>query len=218
MPHCDMCGMHMPEGQITKHLQKSRCDRNTQMRCQRGEVEIAAKCTRATFSLTGDDRADCFEEVGVFKYIGQVLNRTENDCLAVLCNIWAPRKVLGRLWKLLTQESADTITWEKFYRAVVQTVLLFGDETWVLLVVMLNKLKGGTRGFSARGDGDKVTNYRGQDVDKGGVEQCASGGRNQTSEGIYQQEASNGSGVGGPLANIRGICKGDRIRKMREVA
>ena len=42
-------------------------------------MEIAAKFTRATFSLTGDDRAEFFEGVDYFKYLGQVLHRTDND-------------------------------------------------------------------------------------------------------------------------------------------
>ena len=37
------------------------------------------------------------------------------------------------------------------------------------------------------------------------------------SSGIHQQEVGEGSGVGGPLANILGMCKGYRIRGREEV-
>ena len=40
----------------------------------------------------------------------------------------------------------------------------------------------------------------------------------QTSLGIHQQEEGGGSGVGGPTANIRGLCKGDGIQGREEVA
>ena len=44
--------------------------------------------------------------------------------------------------KLLMREGAYQIISEKFYRAVVQAVLLFGSETWVLTAVMMKNIKG----------------------------------------------------------------------------
>ena len=107
------------------------------MRRRRIDVEIAAKCTGSTFSLTGDDGAECFEGVDSFKYLGQVIHQTEDDCPAVLRNIQRVRQVWGRLGKFLRREGADPIISEKFYRVVVQAVLLFGSETWVLSAAML---------------------------------------------------------------------------------
>ena len=60
----------------------------------------------------------------------------------MLRNIRRARQVWGQLGKLLRQEGAYTITLAKFYRVVVQSVLLFGNETWVLLAAMINKLEG----------------------------------------------------------------------------
>ena len=42
-------------------------------------MEIAANCTGATFSLTGEDRADCFEGLDSFKYLGQILQRMDEE-------------------------------------------------------------------------------------------------------------------------------------------
>ena len=55
-------------------------------------------------------------------------------------------------------------------------------------------------------------------MEKGGGGQGASGGKNQIAEGIYRQEASDSSGVGGPLDNIRGLCKRFGICGRGEVA
>ena len=41
----------------------------------------------------------------------------------------------------------DTLVSEMFYRAVVQVVLLFGEETWVLLAAISTNLEGGHVGF-----------------------------------------------------------------------
>ena len=42
LPLCDVCGMHIPAGQIIKHQQIKMCGINTQMRWRRREVVIAS--------------------------------------------------------------------------------------------------------------------------------------------------------------------------------
>ena len=144
LSRCDMCEIHVPAGRIIKHHQTARCDRNKQMRLQMRDVEIAAKCMGETFSLTGDNIVECFEGVGLFNYLGWVLHRDYNDWPVVLCNICRVRQVWGCLGKLLRREGADPILSKKFYPVVVQAVLLFGAETWVLLAAMLKKSRGYT--------------------------------------------------------------------------
>ena len=53
----------------------------------------------------------------------------------------------GRIGKLLRREGADPSVSTKFYRAVVQVVLLFGAETWMLSAPMAKKLEGVHMGF-----------------------------------------------------------------------
>ena len=48
---------------------------------------------------------------------------------------------------MLRREVADPIVSEKFYRVVVQAVLLLGAETWVLTATVLQKLEGVNVGF-----------------------------------------------------------------------
>ena len=117
------------------------------MRLQRRDEEIAANYTGATFNLTGDDGAVCFEGVDSFKYLGSVLYRSDEDWPAVLRNIERVRQVWGRLGKLLRREGADLIVPEKFYQAVVQAVIIFGAGKWVLTATMLQKLEGVNVGF-----------------------------------------------------------------------
>ena len=66
---------------------------------------------------------------------------SDNYWPAVLCNIRKSRQVWGRISKLLWREGADPTVLEKFYHAVVQTVLLFGAETWVITETMRHRLK-----------------------------------------------------------------------------
>ena len=46
------------------------------------------------------------------------------------------RSVWGRLGTLLLQEGADPKVLASFNRSVVQAILLYGSETWVLLASM----------------------------------------------------------------------------------
>ena len=52
------------------------------------------------------------------------------------------RQVWGRLGKLLQREGMEPEVLEKLYHTVVQAVLLFGVETWVLTSPMMHKLEG----------------------------------------------------------------------------
>ena len=47
----------------------------------------------------------------------------------------------GFTWKLLHREGVDPAVSEKFYRVLVQAVLLFGADTWVLLAPMVQRLE-----------------------------------------------------------------------------
>ena len=70
-------------------------------------MEIAAKCTGETFSLTGDEGAECLEGVDACKYLGRVLHQTDDDWPAVIHNIRRAIQVCGRLGKLLRWKGAD---------------------------------------------------------------------------------------------------------------
>ena len=77
------------------------CDRNNQMRGRRRDVEIVAKCSEAMFSLTGEDEAERIEGVGRLKYLGRLLDRSDDDWPLILHNIRKARQVWGRFGELL---------------------------------------------------------------------------------------------------------------------
>ena len=111
------------------------------------DAAIASRCERATFSLTGEDDVECIERVKTFKYLGRILDRSVDDWPAVLRNVREACRVWSRLGKLLRREGAEPRVSAMFYRTVVQAVLLFGAETWVLSEAMSRKLEGVNMGF-----------------------------------------------------------------------
>ena len=67
-----------------------------------------------------------------FKYLGRILTAGEDDFPEVAGNLGKARKIWGRLKRILSREGADKRVQGNFSKAVVQQVLLFGAETWVL--------------------------------------------------------------------------------------
>ena len=71
--------MHMPVGRIIRHRKTELCDKNTQMRWRRRGVSIAARCSEATFSIIGEEEVERIEGVEVFKYLGGLMDRSDDD-------------------------------------------------------------------------------------------------------------------------------------------
>ena len=95
---------------------------------------MAARCGEMEFSMEGGEEEERVENVTTFRHLGSPLDQMDDDWPSVWRNNMRARSVWGRLGTLLQQEGADTRVVEMFYRAVVQAILLYGSETWVLLV------------------------------------------------------------------------------------
>ena len=74
-------------------------------------------------------------------YLGRLLSYND-DWLAVAGNLRKARAKWARLSKILGREGVDAVIASKFYIAVVQSILLFGSETWVVTPRILNALEG----------------------------------------------------------------------------
>ena len=67
-----------------------------------------------------------------FRYLGQMLTAGDDYWLVVVGNLGKARNSWGWLLRTLGREGADPKVSLHFYKAVLQAVLLFGEETWVL--------------------------------------------------------------------------------------
>ena len=94
---------------------------------------MAERCGEMYFSLEGVEGEDRVDNVTTFRYLGRPLDQTDDDCPAVPRNIMCTSSVWGILGTLLRRKGADHRVATMFYRAVVQVILLYGSETWVLL-------------------------------------------------------------------------------------
>ena len=80
----------------------------------------------------------------MFKYLGCLLAQDDNDVQAVRQQIRKAWGTWARVGQVLQGENAAPRVAAKFYKykAVVQSVLLYGSETWNLIETVLARLEG----------------------------------------------------------------------------
>jgi len=98
--------------------------------------QAAARAVRFTI---GDIEIETVRE---FKYLGRITSDDDDDLPAVRENMKKARKRWARVSRVLTRNGASPKMMGKFYTAVVQSVLLYGSETWVLSEKMRRMLEG----------------------------------------------------------------------------
>ena len=82
------------------------------------------------------------ERVEVFKYLGHLLAYNNNNSQAVCGNLKKAQGIWMRISATLRTENASPCVRGVFYKATVQSILLFGSKTWNLSAVSLKSLEG----------------------------------------------------------------------------
>ena len=137
LPRCGECGIfQMSVG--SAHQQSADCKRWSKVRKDRETAVVNKKTVAETvFTVQGVS----IKNVSEFKYLGRVVNKNDDDWPAVNRNLQKARVAWGRLCRILPKEGANPKAMASIYKAVVQAVLLFGSETWVLTLGMEKKLQ-----------------------------------------------------------------------------
>ena len=86
------------------------------------------------------------ENVPTFQYLGRPLDQTDDDWPDVRQKNMRARSVWGGLGTLIRREGGYPRVAEMFYRAVVQAILLYGLETWLLLAASERNIEGSHTG------------------------------------------------------------------------
>ena len=78
----------------------------------------------------------------MFHYLGMILDQDDNDIRAVQSQIKKARGIWARVGKVLQADNTPPKVSAKFYKAVVQSVLLYSSKTWNLTKTALARLEG----------------------------------------------------------------------------
>jgi hypothetical protein len=133
---CNICAMKVPD--LAKHENSQLCARAKTRATKREQLEANKEATKVTFKVNGQP----IETVSEFKYLGRVLSNNDSDWTAIRANIQKARKRWGQVAQILSKQGARSCTMAYFYKAVVQAVLLYGSESWVITERMWKVLNG----------------------------------------------------------------------------
>jgi hypothetical protein len=98
----------------------------------------SALALRQQFTVSGD----VLKQVEVYKYLGQMMAQDDNDTQALRAQLWKARATWARVGQVLQNENTSPFVAAQFYQAVVQAVLLYGSETWVISPTAMARLEG----------------------------------------------------------------------------
>ena len=111
-----------------RHYATAMCKKGAERkRRQMSEAEFRDITERA-FKAYGKP----LEIVSTFKYLGRVMTAGDDSWPAVAGNLVKARKSWGRLLHILSREGANERVSGNFFNVVVQAVLLFREDRWVL--------------------------------------------------------------------------------------
>ena len=85
---------------------------------------------------------DVLKRVEVFRYLGRLLSQDDNDIQALRSQLRKARRMWEKVGQVLQKENSPPQVSAKFYKAIVQSVLLYGSKMWVLSPAVMARLEG----------------------------------------------------------------------------
>ncbi len=127
LPQGDRCGLQITYAAMNgHHYETALCRDGVARRVQHAAAERVHLSLSQTFTAYGKE----LERVEVLKYLGRLLAYDNNDAQAVRGNLKKARAIWLRLSPMIRSENASPCACGIFYKATMQSILLFGRETW----------------------------------------------------------------------------------------
>jgi hypothetical protein len=136
-PRCRQCWMQV-DPRYPRHPYTKECQVRVERRKQQEAAITSVLALRQQFSVHGN----MLEQVEVFKYLWRLLAQDDNNIRAIRAQLQKARATWSRVGQVLWAENISPQVAVKFYKAVIQAVLLYGSETWVLSKTALASLEG----------------------------------------------------------------------------
>ena len=73
-----------------------------------------------------------------FPYLERMVNFNKSDWAALYGNLRKAQRRWGVVAKVTMETEAEVQAWKMVYNAVVQMVLIYGNESWVVTDAMMN--------------------------------------------------------------------------------
>ena len=135
-PHCDMLLLWVALN--FRHSITIQCTKGIERKRRRLAVEKIRARTERAFQVYGRP----LNSVPLFKYLGWIMMTSDDDWTAVVDNPRKDRKSWDQLSRILVWEGDNPYLLGVLFKAVVQSVLVFGPETWMMNPHMVRALGG----------------------------------------------------------------------------
>ena len=120
-----------------RHQRSADCKRFTDIRQKREQAKVQEAATQFVFTVNGTP----IKVTKQFKYLGRILDDTDKDQPAISRNLQRAREKWGMIGRILSKKGADPKIMGSFYKVIIQSVLLYGAESWVISNYMMKSLR-----------------------------------------------------------------------------
>ena len=146
-PRCENCDMFVPWRALNgRHKSTMMCKMGAERKRRRLAEAVIRESTEMAFEVYGHQT----QSVLRFKYLGRVMMEGDDDWPTVAGNLEKARKIWGRMQGILRRAGATPRISGNFFKAVVQQVLLFWAEAWVVTPKMERALRAFLHGAARR--------------------------------------------------------------------
>ncbi len=121
-----------------RHQYSKECQVGVERRKQRETAIFSALALCQQFTV----HRNVLERVKVFKYLGRMMAQDDNDIQAIRAQLRKAHATWARVGQVLWSKNAPPPIATRFYQAIVQAILLYGSETWVISRTALARLEG----------------------------------------------------------------------------
>ena len=139
LPRCNLCGFFSKTASTLRHQGTAECGKFAEKRHQKFQQKRQELAREISFNVNGEK----IDKVSEFKYLGRILEETDDDERAANRQLTraSSRARWGRIARILTIDGASPRGMGYFYKAIIQTVLLYGSESWTLTGRMIGRLR-----------------------------------------------------------------------------
>ena len=125
---CNRCGFFGKSCNNAKHWETNTCIEMTRKRISYFKKYEKRTALKAKFEIYGNN----INRVREFKYLGRILDEKDDDSVAASRQLQRAKNKWNRIANVLKTQGVGSKIMGYFYKAIVQAVLLYGSESWML--------------------------------------------------------------------------------------
>ena len=138
LPQCPLCGFFDKNALTDRHRATLRCQRGAVRLRRLNQTEERRQVVQnVSFSVDGS----AIDRETQFKYLGRVLDDKDDDNHAIDRQLKRAKAKWARVGKILSVQTTEPRVRGFFYKAILQAVLLYGSESWIISEHKLNELR-----------------------------------------------------------------------------